>query len=453
MCPQNEAERSMRARTLLPALLALALAGCDDALTTLPVNEVADAQAITDAKSARAALAGAYDGLQDSDYYGGYFLAYGDLPTEDVEHTGTWTWFADVDGLNFRADNSGFTDIWDAIYVALGRVNVLIERLPDVAGLDTEIRDQYLGEAYFLRALHFHNAVKLWGDVPMPTSPVETIEEASQISRTSVADVYAQSLSDLDRAEQLLNEATQTRYASLGAVHALRTRILLHMEDWTGVVDEAAAVEALGYELAPSYADLFDAEGADTPEDIFRIAFTPQEQSSEGFYYLSRSAGGRAEVAPTATLEGAFESGDVRDDWMLATGSDGALYGAKWPTSVGSEDVHVLRLAEVILNKAEALAHMNLLDEAVAEYNRIRGRAHLEPHVLGVDVDKRQQAVLDAIWRERRTELAMEGFRWPELVRTGRAVALLGVEQHQTLWPIPQSELDVAPNLEQNPGY
>lgn len=114
----------------------------------------------------------------------------------------------------------------------------------------------------------------------------------------------------------------------------------------------------------------------------------------------------------------------------------------------------MIRFAEVILNKAEALARQNLLPLAVAEYNKTRVRAGLSPHTFLVDVTT-QQDVLNAIWEERRLELALEGFRWPDLVRTGRAIAVLGLETkpHQVLFPIPQQELDVAPNLTQNPGY
>ena len=82
----------------------------------------------------------------------------------------------------------------------------------------------------------------------------------------------------------------------------------------------------------------------------------------------------------------------------------------------------------------------------------MRERAGLDPHVLGVDVTT-QDDVIEAILQERRVELALEGDRWTDLIRTGDAVALLGIDPFQQLFPIPQSELDVAPNLEQNPDY
>ena len=103
-------------------------------------------------------------------------------------------------------------------------------------------------------------------------------------------------------------------------------------------------------------------------------------------------------------------------------------------------------------NLAEAHARQNELEDAVDAYNQVRERAGLDPHVLGVDVTT-QDDVIEAILQERRVELALEGDRWTDLIRTGDAVALLGIDPFQQLFPIPQSELDVAPNLEQNPGY
>ena len=131
---------------------------------------------------------------------------------------------------------------------------------------------------------------------------------------------------------------------------------------------------------------------------------------------------------------------------------DGALSGSKWPTTIGGEDMHAIRFAEVLLIKAEAQVRQNDLVGAVETYNPIRVRAGLAPHVLGTDVTT-QAEVLAAIEHERRVELAMEGDRWPDLVRTGTATTVLGIPEFQTLWPIPQAERTAAPGLTQNPGY
>lgn len=441
----------MRLRFLMPAALLLAAAGCDSTLTTQPADRVPADQAIVDASTARAALVGAYDALQSLDYYGLGIYMLGDLSADNAEHVGTYQYLGQVDRNQLQADNTAVTDTWIAIYDALSRVNLILKKVPDVPGLTDAQRKQILGEAHFLRALHFHNLVKYWGDVPMPLEPIASPAEAAQLTRTPKANVYTQILADLTQAEQLMTTAKQARQASLGAVRALRSRVMLYQENWQGTLDAANTVQAMNYALVPQFEDLFTDEGTDTPEDIFRVSFTAVEYNEIGYYYLFD---GRWEVAPTANLYSAYTAADRRRGITL--GKDGSDYeGVKAPTTIGAEDLHVIRYGEVVLTKAEALARLNRLPEAVAEYNKIRVRAKLSPHVLGTDVTS-QTDVLNAIWNERRLELALEGDRWPDLVRTGRAMTVLGLPANrafQLLYPIPSRELIVSPGLTQNPGY
>ena len=126
----------------------------------------------------------------------------------------------------------------------------------------------------------------------------------------------------------------------------------------------------------------------------------------------------------------------------------------KSPTRIGAEDIHVIRYGEGLLIMAEALAERERLDESIVFINQVRNRAGLAGYTLGVDLET-QQDVLDAVYLERRFELAFEGEYWYDLVRTGRAAEVLGsrFDPHEAIWPIPQNERDVAPNLTQNPGY
>jgi hypothetical protein len=178
------------------------------------------------------------------------------------------------------------------------------------------------------------------------------------------------------------------------------------------------------------------------------------------FYYLAKSLGGRREVAPTPGASGiiaAFDpaSGgaianyhptDTRGIWSIAVAGS-TTYAAKFRNPGGDEDIHVIRLGEVILIRAEALARLGRVPEAIAEYNRLRVRAGVAPDPLTLT----QAQALAAIIRERRLELAFEGDRWPDLVRLNALPA--SVDPNQALLPVPQTELDVSPNIQQNPGY
>jgi starch-binding outer membrane protein, SusD/RagB family len=280
---------------------------------------------------------------------------------------------------------------------------------------------------------------------------------------STTAQVYTQILSDLAQAEQLITAGrSQTLQGSLGAAFAIEARVRLYQQDFAGAEAAAAKVEAMGYSLAPNFSDLFDATGNKTTEDIFRVQFTPTQSNLVGFYYLPKPLGGRYEDAPTIGTAGiiaAFDPAslgdianynptDARGIWSISQ-SGTKTYAAKFRNPGGDEDLHVIRLGEVILIRAEALARLNRLPEAVAEYNRLRVRAGVAADpVVGLT----QAGVLAAVARERRLELAFEGDRWADLVRTGVAIAL-GVPAQQTLLPIPQAEIDVAPNITQNPGY
>ena len=444
----------MKPRLLLTALALAAAVGCDHALTTTPVDRIPSENEVVDAGTARAALTGAYDALQSLSYYGRQFLVLGDLSSDNVRHRGTFQYLGDIDRNQIQSDNTAVTSVWGAIYDALARANTVIDRVQNVTSLTTTEKNQILGEAYFLRALHLHNLTKFWGDVPMPLTPVTSADAAALVVRAPKAQIYTQILADLAKAETMITNAKQTKQASLGAVRSLRARVMLYQGNYQGALDATTAVLAMGYALEPTFANLNTADGTATAEDIFRVAFTPQEYNEMGYYYLRA---GRREVAPTPGLNAAFEAGDVRKAATVAPSSS-EFQGVKWPTTIGGEDIHVIRFAEVILIRAEAYARLNgagQLALAVAEYNKIRVRAKLAPHVLGVDVTT-QTDVLNAIDKERRLELALEGDRWPDLNRTGRAAAVMGLAPDRTfqlLYPIPAREVVVAPGLTQNPGY
>jgi starch-binding outer membrane protein, SusD/RagB family len=456
----------MRINTLLLAVSGIGVAACSGVLDVPPTTNVPADAAISDAPGARAAIAGAYSGLQTGNLYGEAIVDWTDLLSDNLRHVGTFDTYAQADKHQLRSDNGQVEGTWDETYDDINRVNQIIQKVPNITDpeLSAEERDEIVGEAYFLRALNYHNLVKLYGGPALRLTPVTSAADANNITRSSVAETYTQILADLAKAEQMMTAGPeQTRQASVGAAYALEARVRLYQQDWAGAEAAAAQVEAMDYELAANFADLFEASGGNTPEDIFRVTFTPTDAQSLSFFYLPKALGGRYEVAPTTGPTGiiaAFDpasGGDItkynptdeRGIWSISRAGT-RTYASKYRNPTGDEDIHVIRLGEVILIRAEALAHLGRLAEAVDEYNRLRIRAGVAPDpTTGLT----QQGVLDAIARERRLELAFEGDRWPDLVRTGQATVVLGIPASQTLLPIPQSELDVATGMIQNPGY
>ena len=293
---------SAHVRLAAVALALLASAGCDDILDVTPPDQLPSDEAIVDAATARAALAGAYNALQSSAYYGGTMLFFNDLGADNAVHTGTLQTYADVDLHTVMPTNTSIGAIWSVIYEGINRTNIILEQVPDVDGMDAEERDQILGEAYMLRGLHHHNLVRHWGDVPIVTATVSSVEEASQVTRAPAADVYAQILSDLEQAESLMTDDDQTTRGSVGAAEALQARVHLYMGNWAQAEAKADEVLARDYTLADDFADLFEPDGAPTPEDVFRVIFTPQDYNNVGYYYLGNEFGGRGELAAELDL-------------------------------------------------------------------------------------------------------------------------------------------------------
>ena len=450
-----------------PAVLLLVAAGCSSFLDVSPKTTVPTDKAIVDATSARSAASGIYDALQSLSYYGGSFIEFNDLVADDVFHTGTFSTYADADNNLLSSDNSTVQGIWNAIYDGINRANTVIARVPNVPGLSDDERAQFVGEALFARALMYHDLVKIFGGpnvgdlgVPIRTTPTTNIAETFNVTRATVGAVYTQINADLNLAETELSAGGTTRRASLGAVQALRARVKLYQKDYTGSLAAANAVLAGTYRLAPRYSDLFTADGSDTPEDIFRLTFTPQDSHEIGYYYQSRTFGGRREIAPTGALRSLYESIDTRRDYNISFDPRNRRYGSKYPTPIGSEDLHVIRLAEVILIKAEAEANLSQLPQAIADINRIRARAGATPYVFGAAGATTPAEIINLITKERRLELAFEGHRYPDLKRLGTFIAVLSafngdpVGAEQDRFPIPQAEIDVTgPSLQQNPGY
>ncbi|MBV9879714.1 MAG: RagB/SusD family nutrient uptake outer membrane protein, partial [Gemmatirosa sp.] len=243
----------MRFRTLIPiAALGVAAVACDKTLQTAPYDRVPAESAITDLSTAQAALNGVYGALESTSYYGLDLEMLGDLPSDNGRWAGTYQFLNEIVNNRIAADNSEVTAMWTAMYRAVDRANVVITRVPALTGIPDATKNQIVGEAYFLRALTFHNLVKFWGPIPTPTTPVTTPADAANYTRTPVDQVYAQILSDLDKAAQLIPASnTNTRRATRTAVTAIRSRVLFYRASIANsAADYQAALDAANSVLA-----------------------------------------------------------------------------------------------------------------------------------------------------------------------------------------------------------
>ncbi|WP_133271908.1 RagB/SusD family nutrient uptake outer membrane protein [Hymenobacter radiodurans] len=450
--------RSKFATLAMLGLLSLSAGSCSDFLEPTPQTSVDRNDVFTDLEGARGAVIGIYGALTSANYLGLLYPVFADLAADNLAHIGTFPTYAQTKNRNILTDNVNNQDIYFAIYRTINRANNVIAQVPAIASISEEQRNAFLAEALFLRAYAHFDATRYWGDVALVLTPTSTPDATLNVARSPRAAVYEQVLADLTAAEPSLPEANVGR-ATKSAATALRARVELYRENWQGAAAAADQIIASNrFQLLPSYRSVFTTENS--AESIWEIQFDANTQSSLAFFFLPGINGGRNEVSPTgpaSTLPTAYETGDQRKDasisngtFILGTRPVAAGVGIKYTDpGTGTDNFRAIRFAEILLIGAEAKARLGDLPGSLTLLNRVRVRAGLAPRV-----GLAQPALLDAIAQERRVELAMEGHRWFDLVRTGRAQSLLGiVDPNRLLFPIPFRETVNNPNITQNPGY
>jgi hypothetical protein len=417
----------------------------------------------------------------------------GNIPKEDVDEFSSLT-------------TSGYiSDFWGNSYVGIARCNDVLGHIKDV-DMSDNLKNQYTGETEFLRAFHYFNLVRQFGGVPLRLESATSVTTSHSKGRASVDEVYKQIIADLqDAAVRLPAKYTGSNVGRVtqGAAHTLLAKVYLTRKDWDDAISELHIVQTLGYSLLSSYKDIFDPNKKNGAESIFEIQYLG---SNAGLYsnfmyqfapydsknYVTGDAGTSLASTsgwntPTQDMIAAYEAGDLRKDVSLATSylagtaTINQAYVKKYNhgfTAAGrtNDNVMVLRYADALLMLAEALNEKSYAadGEAFGLLNQVRQRAGLPVKTSDNVVDSLklpdQAAFRDAIFKERRVELAFENHRWYDLLRTGKAVAIMiangqqviaantpnipatayQVTENKLLLPIPQNDV-INDGLEQNP--
>lgn len=397
-------------------------------------------------------ILGSYAPFQYLSYYGRGFMIFSDLAADNLENPidGTASDYREIDNNNILPENGGASGIWGSAYEAINTANNVIAQVPNMTDMSPEEMEVALGELYFIRALNHFNLMVYFGDVPVKTTPTLSTDDINP-PRESKEVVYQQIVEDLELAADYLPESSSKVRASKYAAIALLARVHLYMEAYDeAIVRATEVIEDGGYTLLEDYDAIFTDGSAET---IFEIDFTVLARNRIAEYNFPKSLNGRREVAPTTDVLDAYETGDER--YAASIAFEGTLaYAIKYPDlATGTENVIVLRLADMYLIRAEANARLGQNLSAVQDdINEIRSRAE-----LGDTAADTYPELLAAIEQERWIEFAFEGHRWFDLVRTDRAVDVLPnvTDVNQTLFPIPSSEIltNTNPDMKQNPGY
>jgi hypothetical protein len=455
---------------LISTILIATAVSCDDKLQIDPAQSLSTEQAISDYAGLSAAIIGAYDGMQSVNYYGRNFLVFSEIRADNV-------YLAIANSNRFVTDynyvlsaTATQTTFWNQAYAVLLRVNNIIAESSKVSDATEEEVDQIVGEAYAIRALVHFDLVRVFGAPYADDNgaglgvPIKLDGAINEPARNTVAEVYTQVVDDLLQAKILLNEDIGPNRITEPAVNALLARVYLYMED--NVNAEASATTVISntdYTLDTDFATFWSTSGND--EEIFTLARVASETLGSDNLGQIYNPSGYGDIRVTQDIRDMYEAGDDRSD-LYYLHTNGEYYVGKFlgESSIpGLASTKILRLSEMYLIRAEARAKQAKYTEAVADIDVIRDRAGLTP--LGAIADN---LVLTEVLDERRRELAFEGHRSFDLYRNGLAMQRIqcnsGLEITTTfcevegdsylrIYPIPQRELDVNQNMEQNDGY
>ena len=442
---------------IFPALLVLTLGSCKKFLTVQPVNDVSDAVTIVDSTSSVTAVRGVYRTMAEN-YYGGLYETFGYLGGDDIVWTGSQSVIQQFISHAITSDNDNLESVWTGIYQTINGANQVIAKIPLVVqpSFTQAGRNQLTGEGYFLRALAYFDMARCWGGVPITLTPTTTATEKNGIPRSTLAQTYAQVLSDLNAADSLmaLPAAQNPVRANKETAWALKARYYLYQKDWADA--ETYATKVLGdvtnYQLLTPFSSWFQpASAVATKESVFELSYNATYTNSSRGYWQPPANGGTKQWAPGDSIVSLLNNplvGGGRSA-LIAQGSAG-WYGNLFYRSPATDPSYIIRIAEVYLIRAEARAEQNELPGALSDLNAIRTRSGLAGSTATT-----QSEILLAIENENRVEFALEPHRWFDLVRTGRAAAVLGVTNPDNLlFPIPLNEITLSNGvLTQNPGY
>lgn len=440
----------MRNRYIPALALAALFVACDTPLDTNPVASIGDDVALSTPRGVELGVFGAYRSFQTGALYSREVTLYPELYSDNVDFTGTFQTDREMNERTLTPDHIGLQIMWANSYNGINRTNNVLAAIPEVGALSAAQAQRFAGEALFIRSLHYFNLVRYFGGVPLVTQPSRGIGPEAIRPRASQAEVYSRIVEDLQEAITLLPPERVIGRASRTAAQALLAKVYLETGNWAGARDMATAVIGSGhYTLPANYRTIFASKNSS--ESVFELQYSIQNSNALAFWWFPDALGGRLGHAPSADLINAYEAGDTRLAASIGV-EGGTAYNIKWWRIQTSDDnVIVLRLAEMYLIRAEANVRAGADAATIrADINVVRQRAGLAPLPTTVTGET---ALISAILQERRVELAMEGHRFFDLRRTGRAQSVLNIEAFRELFPIPQAELDVNPELVQNPGY
>ncbi|WP_299525652.1 RagB/SusD family nutrient uptake outer membrane protein [uncultured Lutibacter sp.] len=457
------------------------------------------------------ALIGCYASLSPQDWWEtDFFWMVGDVCSDDAfkgnTNEGDQRDFGNLANFNITPSNEWLDSKWRYTYQGIFRCNLAIARIPD-APITAGQKEILVAEAKFLRAVYYFELVKNWGGVPLLTEPISVSE--ANLERSTEAEIWAQIEKDLTEAKEFLPmksevSASNVGRATKGAASAYLARAAIFQKKYDDAQSWANDVITSGqYNLNDPFSKVWSVENPNGNGSIFEIQNSYNElyDSGSALPVLSRSRadGGWGFCTPSSNLDN-FMGNDPRRAYTIIKQGDyvdadhpsydtdptqnmSGRINRKYYLSMGerpekSEHTrsplnHILfRYADLLLIHAESAYYNGDENTALSSLNKVRSRVGLG------NIIATGPQLIDAIFNERRLELAMEGHRYYDLKRSGRLAAAMASFLNynlnestdlydakndegkyfnasiHSLFPIPQSEINLSQGkIIQNVGY
>ncbi|SIS47795.1 Starch-binding associating with outer membrane [Zobellia uliginosa] len=450
-------------KKILSLILMAGIFSCsDDILDKDPQSGFSASGFYQTSSDAQAGVYGIYDAVQSTFSLNFSFWGEGRADAVDTNHSG------DPLLMKQNALNKTMTSArWNNLYETISRANYAIKYVPGVFESGNDFSDQLVGQARALRALSYFYAVRVWGDVPMILEPYESSEQGFFVEKTNKEVILDQIEADLLFAAENCRESFGGERDRLlitqGSAYALLTQVYMWRNKYEEAVD--AAEKVMGNSLYSlvgigDWSKIFSTGFSN--ESIFEIGYDETQTNNLRVLY---ALGSDSHYFPSETFRNSFEEGDLRMDLIYDVTAEQPkkiwkFFGQGFndeSSDPSDKNIVMVRLADIMLLKAEAHNKLGQVNEALGLLNIIRTRAGLA-ELTQDDAISAYGDVESAILHERSIELSFEGHRWFDLVRTGKAIEVMNPinglsDEANLVWPLHEDALNRNPKLEQNAFY
>lgn len=450
--------------TITSLMTITVFSSCEKFLDLNPISSPTEANFYTDEKGLNGAMIGVYNGFQAGGLFGSNLLRLEEVRADNVDDNNP----AAGGGVNYQFEaftetpaNSVLSSTWQAFYNVVLNANLVIEK-SDGIKMDEVKKNQIKGQAMFLRGLAYFHMVRLWGKVPLITK-TQTTDEARKNTRAESAAIYAQIVTDLQFAADNLPPTwpdSERGRATSFAARSLLGKVYLYQRDYAQVISTLGPVvdaiidgTQIGLEPQPNS---FPGNIKTSKDVLFAVQFLSGgvgESAHQNNRY--RNQDNSFTIALPQEL---FEENDNRKALVepTANGNRPGKFNVPAQNNETSADFPVIRCADVMLMYAEAINEQASIppEEAFAALNSVRLNAGIS--ALSPASVTSKDAFRDAVYKERRLELALECDRWFDIIRTEQVQDIYPmIPATRYIYPIPQDEIDNITDKTdwQNPGH